>query len=103
MRTEGHLPDRGARDQGRQPVLQRFERKRSSCCERTLGNFCAQSAWLESQSRYYVHSAFTAALATANDFADAGDANRLAWSDLLSAETHWLGTADIFPSGSSGP
>jgi hypothetical protein len=43
-----------------------------------------------------VHSAFTAALATANDFVDAGDANRLAWSDLLPAETDWLGRQAFF-------
>ncbi len=49
-----------------------------------------QGAWLESRSRYYVHSAFAAALAAANDFAHAGDANRLAWSDLLPSETRWL-------------
>ena len=96
MRVEGQPPGRGARDQGRQPVLQRLERKRSSCCERTLGNFSAQRAWLEIQSRSYVHSGFTAALATSNDFADAGDANRLAWSDLLPAETHRLGRQTFF-------
>ena len=89
-------PGRGARDQGRQPILQRLERKRSSCCERTLGNLSAQRPWLESRSRYYVHSAFTASLAAANDFAHAGDANRLAWSDLLPSETRWLGRETFF-------
>jgi hypothetical protein len=51
---------------------------------------------LESRARYYLHSAFTAALATANDFVDAGDTNRLAWSDLLPAETDWLGRQTFF-------
>jgi hypothetical protein len=55
-----------------------------------------QGAWLESWSRYYVHSAFTATLAAANDSADAGDANRLAWSDLLPSETRWLGRETFF-------
>ena len=96
MRSRRSPPERGARDQGRQLALQRFERKRSSCCERTLRNLAAQGAWLESDSRYYVHSAFTAALAAGNDFADAGDANRLAWSDLLPSETHWLGRQTFF-------
>ena len=34
MRAEGHLPDAEPRDQGRQPVLQRLERKPSSCRSR---------------------------------------------------------------------
>ena len=53
-------------------------------------NLAAQGAWLESDSRYHVHSAFTADLAAGNDFAHAGDANGLTWSDLLPSETHWL-------------
>jgi hypothetical protein len=84
------------RDQGRQPILQRLERKRPSCRKRTLRNVSVQGAWLENRSRYYVHSAFTAALAAANDFADAGDASRLAWSDLLPSETRWLGRETFF-------
>ncbi len=43
-----------------------------------------------------MHSAFAAALAAANDFADARDANRLAWSDLLPSETRWLGRETFF-------
>ena len=44
-------------------------------------------AWLEIRSRYYLHSAGTAGLAAADDFAHASNANRLAWSDLLPAGT----------------
>jgi len=43
-----------------------------------------------------VHSAFTASLAAADDFAYAGDANRIAWSDLLPAETGRLGRETFF-------
>ena len=50
---------------------------------------CAEVPGWKSGSRYYVHSAFAADLAAADDFAHAGDANRLAWSDLLPAETRW--------------
>ena len=46
-------------------------------------------AWLEIRSRYYLHFAFAAGLAAADDFPYAGDANRLAWSDFLPAGTHW--------------
>src|SRR4029077_14917643 len=79
-----------------QHVLQRLERKRSSCCKRTLGNVSVQGAWLENRSRYYVHSAFTAALAAGNDFAHAGNANRLPWPDLLPSETRWPGRQTFF-------
>ena len=75
-------------------------------CERILDNVSAQGgfyvgnhvdphhkgkhseAWLEIRSRYYLHSAFAAGLAAADDFAHASDANRLAWSDFLSAGAH---------------
>ena len=55
-----------------------------------------QGAWLENQSRYYVHSGFAAALVAANDFADAGDADRLAWSNLLPSGTRWLKRETFF-------
>jgi len=83
-----------------------LEREESSSrCERILGNVAAQGgfyvgnhvdphhkgkhseAWLEIRSRYYLHSAFAADLAAADDFAHASDANRLARSDFLSAGT----------------
>src|SRR5436190_52606 len=53
-------------------------------------------AWLEIRSRYYLHSALPAGLAAADDFAHAGDGNRLAWSDLLPAETHRLWRKTFF-------
>ena len=83
-------------------------------CERVLGNLFAQGefyvgnhvdphhkgkhseAWLEIRSRYYLHSAFAAGLAAADDFAHASDANRLAWSDFLSAGARRLLRKTIF-------
>ena len=51
-------------------------------------------AGLEIRSRHHVHFAGTADLVAADDFAHAGDANRFAWSDLLSpgARRSWRKT-----------
>ena len=103
MRAEGLLPNAGRATKGGSLSYSGSNGNAPHVASELSATSAAQGAWLESQSRYYVHSAFTAALATANDFADAGDANRLAWSDLLPAETRLAWAADIFPSGSSGP
>ena len=80
-----------------------FRQESSSRCERILGNVAAQGgfhvgnhvdphhkrkhseAWLEIRSRYYLYSAVAAGLAAADDLAHAGDANRIAWSNLVPA------------------
>src|SRR6185503_10713407 len=49
-------------------------------------------AWLEIRSRYCLHSA----LAAADDFAHASDANRIAWSDLIPAGAHRLWRKTFF-------
>ena len=51
---------------------------------------------MEIHSRSCLHSAFASDLAAADDFAHAGDANRLARPDFLPPETRWLGGRHFF-------
>ena len=103
MRAEGHLPDAGRATKGGSLSYSGSNGNAPHVASELSATSLRRVPGWKAGSRYYVHSAFTAALAAANDFAHAGDANRLAWSDLLPSETRWLGRRDIFSSGSSAP